>query len=344
MAARPLKTVGRESFAMRAASRCNGFDAFRLILAAGVTAFHSFTITHGSVAGMPETIQAVARLILPAFFTLSGYLVAGSLSRCASLQEFLLLRLLRLLPALSVVVAATALILGPLLTNLALQDYFEDPLLPAYFHNIWAEPRFHLPGLFSDNPRPGVVNGSLWTIQLEAVCYAMLAGIALLRAWATGLLIAGIGVFLVNPWALTSPELFISFALGALLFRGAQYVPHHPLPGVISLAAAFWLALDVTRVSFVPLPLSYGVLWLALRRIRFIRADYSYGVYLTAYPLEQSVTAVLPGIAWWMELALAFPLALAGAALLWHGVEKPLLSRKHEFIARLSRKPARIAA
>jgi peptidoglycan/LPS O-acetylase OafA/YrhL len=344
MAARPFNAVGRESFATRAASRCNGFDAFRLILAAGITAFHSFTITHGSVAGMPEAVQALARLILPAFFTLSGYLVAGSLSRCASLQEFLLLRLLRLLPALSVVVAATALILGPLLTNLEWQDYFGDPLLPAYFRNIWAEPRFDLPGLFSGNPRPGVANGSLWTIQLEAACYAMLAGIALLRSWTTELLVAGIAVFLLNPWGLSCPELFVSFALGALLFRGARYVPHHSLPAVISLAAAFWLALDVTRMSLVPLPLSYGVLWLALRRIPFIRADYSYGVYLTAYPLEQSVVAMLPGIAWWMELALAFPLALAGAALLWHGVEKPLLSRKHEFIARLSRKPVRIAA
>jgi peptidoglycan/LPS O-acetylase OafA/YrhL len=293
---------------------------------------------------MPEAVQALARLILPAFFTLSGYLVAASLSRCDSLQEFLLLRLLRLLPALNVVVAATALILGPSLTSLGWQDYFGDPLLPAYFHNVWGEPHFHLPGLFSGNPRPGVVNGSLWTIQLEAACYAMLAGIALLRSWTTGLLVVGIAVFLLNPWALPCPELFVSFALGALLFRGARYVPHHPLAAIISLAAAFWLALDVARMSFVPLPLSYGVLWLALRRTRFIRADYSYGIYLTAYPLEQSVAAILPGIAWWMELALAFPLALAGAALLWHGVEKPLLSRKHEFIARLLCKPARITA
>jgi peptidoglycan/LPS O-acetylase OafA/YrhL len=292
-------------------------------------------------------VQAIGRLILPAFFALSGYLVAASLSRCANLREFLLLRLLRILPALSVVVAATALLLGPFLTSLAWSDYFRDPLLPGYFHNIWGQPHFTLPGLFAANPRPGVVNGSLWTLQQEVACYLMLAGAALLlRTRSLALLLGGIAVFLLTPWAASIPcrDLFASFAMGALLFGSARYVPHHPLLGIISLAMAFWLAGDPGRMHFVAAPLAYGVVWLALRRIYFIRADYSYGIYLTAYPLEQSIVALSPGVAWPTELALALPLALLCAALLWHGVEKPLLSRKHELIARLSRKPVRVIA
>jgi peptidoglycan/LPS O-acetylase OafA/YrhL len=132
--------------------------------------------------------------------------------------------------------------------------------------------------------------------------------------------------------------------MGALLFREARHIPHHPLIGGLSLAMAFWLAQDATRMPFAALPLAYGVVWLALRRVCFIRADYSYGIYLTAYPLQQGIAALSPGLAWWTELALSLPLASICAALLWHGVEKPLLSRKHEFIARLSRKPVRVVA
>jgi peptidoglycan/LPS O-acetylase OafA/YrhL len=60
--------------------------------------------------------------------------------------------------------------------------------------------------------------------------------------------------------------------------------------------------------------------------------------------LQQGIAALSPGLAWWTELALSLPLASLCAALLWHGVERPLLSCKHEFIARLSRKPVRVVA
>src|SRR3954452_13263617 len=124
---------------MHACGRCNGFDGLRLALASGIVAFHSFNLTHGNADTMPGVVQAAARLILPAFFALSGFLVAGSLARAESLRTFLLLRLLRLLPALSLVVTATALLLGPLLSELPLRDYLRDPVLPAYFRNVWGQ-------------------------------------------------------------------------------------------------------------------------------------------------------------------------------------------------------------
>jgi peptidoglycan/LPS O-acetylase OafA/YrhL len=348
-----------ETFASRTArlGRANGFDGLRLALALGIATFHSFTIATGGTDGMPPALQAAARLILPAFFAISGYLVSASLARCATVREFLILRLLRIMPALCVVVSASALLLGPMLTDLPLRLYFGDPGLPVYFRNIVMQFHFALPGLFMTNPRPFVVNGSLWTLPIETICYGVLAGLALMlrgRKLLTALsaltllllfpLLPFVGLLLA--W-LPAKELVLAFCGGALLFLCARRVPYSAPAGVVSLCGAFLLARDPAMMGWASILLSYGTIWLAMRRIpaSLTRADYSYGVYLTAYPLEQAWMRLCPGCGvWWADLLFAIPLAMIAAAVLWHGVEKPLLSRKHEIIARMAFPPARAAS
>src|SRR5690349_12669987 len=97
----------------RILGHANGFDGLRLLLALAIVAFHSHTLTAVG-ADLFWPIETAARLILPAFFVLSGYLVMSSLMRCATLQEFLLLRLLRIVPALTLVTLASVFLIGPL--------------------------------------------------------------------------------------------------------------------------------------------------------------------------------------------------------------------------------------
>ena len=59
-----------------------------------------------------------------------------------------------------------------------------------------------------------------------------------------------------------------------------------------------------------------------LRRIR-LRNDYSYGVYLWAFPIQQIVAAYAPEMDNLVGLTIAIPLTFAAAVLSWHLVEKP---------------------
>jgi peptidoglycan/LPS O-acetylase OafA/YrhL len=315
----------------------NGFGGLRLALAGGIVAFHSVTLTHGGGDAMPLFAQAAARLILPAFFALSGFLVAGSLARAESLREFLLLRLIRLLPALSLVVAMTALVLGPLLTDLSWRDYFRDPLLPDYFRNVWGQPQYALPGLFLHNPRAGIVNGALWTIPLEAACYVVLAGSMLLSGLKQLVPVAMACVLLVPGLGLPNQDFFASFALGVLLYRLGDRLIRHPLLGLGAVAAALFVEYRFAYTPLVAVPLAYGVIWLGCLRIPpwMTRADYSYGLYLCAYPLQQALVTAMPAQGWLGNLMTGWFLGLGAAMLLWHGVEAPILTRKHELIARL---------
>lgn len=319
--------------------RSNGFDLLRTILAGGIIIFHSFTLTNAT-ASLPAWFRDIAELILPAFFAVSGYLVSASLERCATIREFILLRLLRIIPPLAAVVLTTIIVVGPLFTILPLREYFNHPLLLEYLANLVGQARFALPGVFLGNFRSGIVNGSLWTIPLELICYSQLATLAIVgRGRMLDSLLAVLALLLFFPTipfvglplaGLPAKPLMVAFVAGALLFRQQELVRLHWMAGLVAIFSAAFVAQWDLRMAV--LPLSYGVVWLGLSRVppMLTRADYSYGLYLCAYPLQQGVAQVYPG--WSSNLAWTLPLSLLCAMALWHAVEKPLLSRKHQLI------------
>ena len=86
---------------------------------------------------------------------------------------------------------------------------------------------------------------------------------------------------------------------------------------------------------FAPL-LAYVVLVAAyhprLQWPMFNRAgDYSYGLYVYSFPLQQSLMERLPGLEPAGLFALSLPLGLGVAALSWHWLERPALALKSRF-------------
>ncbi|ULK95960.1 acyltransferase family protein [Bradyrhizobium sp. I71] len=117
------------SVADRMAGQSTGWDYLHICLAIFVVFMHSFRITQGDwiADAMSNSIfRGLFNSILPVFFALSGFLVAGSLER-NTLPTFLALRGLRILPALAVEITLSALIIGPLFTEFTLREYFSDP-------------------------------------------------------------------------------------------------------------------------------------------------------------------------------------------------------------------------
>ena len=79
--------------------------------------------------------------------------------------------------------------------------------------------------------------------------------------------------------------------------------------------------------------LGYGLIWFALvpagalRRFNLI-GDYSYGLYILCFPIQQTFVMFHPTIAPWALFLGSFPAVLTLAVLSWHFVEHPALSRK----------------
>lgn len=328
-----------------------GFDSLRLWLAFSVLLIHSFAVAQHdqglSLRLWNGPLRPLFLAIVPMFFGLSGFLVTGSAMRTRSMKAFLALRLLRLLPALSVEVTLSALILGPLLTVLPLGLYFTDPLFFSYFGNIVGHVQFFLPGLFTTAPMAGVVNLSLWTIMPEYCCCAfmlflMASGalfdrqkMAIIAGIVLGILGVGNSLFDLaeTDTMYGAPVLLMSFTMGIVAYQWRERIPVHG--GVFAAAAvALYGAWSFRGTAVLGLiPLTYCMAYLGVQplpRLKlFPQGDYSYGVYLYGFPIQQALVVLFPALKiWWALFSAAALVVLAIAMASWHFVERPALSLK----------------
>jgi peptidoglycan/LPS O-acetylase OafA/YrhL len=340
----PAPSIGQAFDA--AGGRSSGFDYLRLGLACAVLFWHSFRVTDVSI-GYDGWWGPLVRLILPMFFALSGFLVAGSLLRVRSIHEFLMLRILRIMPALWVVVTLSVVVIGVAFTTLPPAEYFAHPETHAYFWNLVARTRYTLPGVFTGNP-VDVVNASLWTIRYEIQAY-----ILIVLLWAVGairrprllLALVLVGQLLAPLIDLASAvpirevgpvsgyTLIVSFTFGTVLFVCRDLVPARTSWGIASGVLALALLSTHATGYFAGPAAAYFTVWLGLmnprRNVVVASADISYGIYLWAYPIQQIVVALLPDArVWWANAGISLVLTVVVATLSWHFIEKPVLSRR----------------
>ena len=316
---------------------------------------HSFAVA-GLYAEPGLGNNSLGTLGVYIFFTISGLLVTKSWYAHPRATAFLGKRALRILPGLAAATLFVLLVVGPMLTSLSLRDYFLDPLTLKYLGNIsMFDMSYNLPGVFTNNPFAGSTNGSLWTLAYEFVAYLGLAVIGyfglikhragLLRSFVY--LVIGTYVFMQifpNP-VYSILDLQINylipnvafFVMGSLFYLYRDEIRLSE-PGAV---AAFIL---VSVSPFLPmqwfirlLALPYLITYLALMPTKYAHkfsryGDFSYGMYIYAWPVQQVIAAVGHGHVGPLRLTLyAFPPILILAALSWHLIEKPSLKLKRRF-------------
>lgn len=349
-----------------------GFDLLRIGLAISVLWYHSFVITGIMDQLSNSVLWFYVYSVMPMFFALSGFLIAGSAERL-NLQNFLINRGLRIVPALAVEIAISALIIGPLFTTMALSQYFAHPEFWHYFTNIFGWIQYTLPGVFLDHHSAGVVNQSLWTVPFEVGCYILISLVivfrlsgrpALILLAAAAMLVLPVAFQLVGmvneqgktPFTLLNYLLFTrgsllfpSFLLGAYFYYIRDKLPFSRNLALVSVAIACaiaaigsqeWRSYYALNLVSVPLQvyLTAYIGCCTVPKVPFYsKGDYSYGIYLYGYPLQQVIFSLFPSITHWApHFAMSLALATLAAVFSWHTIEKPILRmRKHfSFTAR----------
>jgi peptidoglycan/LPS O-acetylase OafA/YrhL len=330
------------------ASRFNSFDGLRLVGASAVLVSHAFPLTarHEPTFGR----STLGTLGVYLFFAISGFLITQSWVREPDLRLYLAKRALRILPALIAVLVLTAFVLGPLVTTLPVGDYLSSAGPWKFvFRNIIMLPGSGLPGVFKGNPYPNAVNGSLWTLTNEVHAYLIVALIGLAGLYRRRLLalVALVGVVALSKHygnagghGIVEPRLMIEFACGSALYLWRERIPWRA-PVAVALVLVS-LATPGSDLGFAALLLTipYLAIYLAYRLPtagRWItrHGDFSYGLYLWAFTLQQLLTYWWPTITPWESIPLVAAGATCAAIASWHLVERPSLALK----ARLTRGP-----
>lgn len=341
------------------AGRDNNFNLIRMAAAYAVLVTHSFALAIGRGAAEPlhGTLgMTLGTIAVDIFFLTSGFLVSASLLTRRSTMEFLWARVLRIFPALFVMLLVTVFGIGLFFTTLSGPSYLTDPKLYKYFLKnltLIGGVAYRLPGVFETTPFPNAVNGSLWTMPYELWMYGILAAVWVLwwpapkirrKAFEVSIIAgaawAGVYVVLAH-FGVTEQRLFwrlfFMFFTGSAFFvlRGRIILSHSVF--IACLAGLLLSAYHPRLFSIVYIAtLAYILFYIAYIPSGLIRAynrlgDYSYGVYIYAFPVQQSIAASVSGVSVLSMAIYSSIITLILAALSWHLLEKHALKRKGRF-------------
>ncbi len=341
-----------------AQSRDNNFNLIRALAATAVLVSHAHPIALGPGAAEPLkalTGHSLGNISVQAFFVISGFLIAQSYERSRTRTRFVAARFLRLWPGLIVSILFVALLLGPVVTTLPAASYFGDTGTWTFvLRNITLlSVQFYLPGVFENLPYTAV-EGSIWTLLHEVLCYVGLFMLGVLgvlgRPLAMGMVFTA---FLALYWGVQIADLSLHPKIDNLITLAmpfgvgtAFYIWRDRLPlsvfGIAGLGLLAWAVKgSLLYDPAFALALGYAVFWAAYVPGGFLRAynrlgDYSYGIYIYAFPLQGFAVWLLGPMTPWENIALSLPLVLIPSILSWHLVEKPGLALRGPLVAWLN--------
>lgn len=326
----------------------NNLNAVRLAAAAMVLYGHSFVFL-----GLPEprflSWAPLGPIGVYIFFSISGYLVGESWDRDPHLLRFFQRRLLRILPGLAVCILLTVLVLGPLVTTLSLKGYFTHRYTWGYLQNIALHIVYYLPGVFENLRVPNAVNGSLWSLPVEFLMYCVVAIVGVLHGnrWViAAIFVVSAAVSLL--WAQVTKDMLVIynfdlrqvFICGTYFWAGAC-IYKFDLKKRLTLSAGMLAMLAMlclepwTRqlaiASYVLLPivvLAFGFAYSPWLGRLTGYGDYSYGIYIYAFPVQQTIVYLFPNIGIGLYLLICAVASFILAVLSWHLIERRALGYK----------------
>lgn len=337
--------------------RNNSLNLVRLVLAFSVLYFHSWPlggfVGSPAIAGVPLGAWAV-----DAFFCISGYLITGS--RLAKpLGTYLVHRAARIYPAFWVCMLVIVAFFAPVdyaRTHGSLDGYLTAPgVTPINFLILNATLRIGSYGIsdtLATAPYPVAWDGSVWSLYYEFICYLVIAGLAAFAWWRRSAWVSVVA-FAVSVVAAANAPLLAPYigsnadaltVLGLLpFFLGGACVQmlRHRLPlhwsGAVVAFLGIAACLSISPVWGPPLAgafLTYLLLWLgsAIPSPKLIhRHDISYGVYIYAFPVQQSLAAFGVNHHGVIIFALAATvLTVPFAAASWLLIERPVMRRARQ--------------
>jgi peptidoglycan/LPS O-acetylase OafA/YrhL len=312
----------------------NAITPLRLILAVTVLLSHSYVIGGYGVeplvaeSGGTMSVGIVAVL---AFFVLSGFLLARSRERTL-VVPFLRNRALRIFPAYWLSLIFVVVIAGPIgatMTGVRLDGVESTAYLLPRLVFIPETSETQLRAAFGG----AVINGSLWTLGIECLCYLCLAVIParLVRPVVTGELALLLMLWIGVP-TMRGPDtgLLLAFVAGAAAWGYRSRIVMSPL-GVVVAALVLVLGVGLGSYPVVVVGIGYLALaasWLPLRS----RRDLSYGVYVLAYPTQTLIAmTAIRGLGQALFVATSLLIVLPLALISWTFVERPAIGLRHRF-------------
>lgn len=323
-------------------NRNNSFDIARILAAFMVLVSHHFALsglTEPRVAGF----ESAGGLAVVIFFAISGYLISLSALRSRDFTSFMIKRVRRILPAL---------ILCAIIVNIVLGKVFSPNLeLIELIKNSFRTIGFNGHALMATSTDFGVsklINGSLWTLPLEVMCYLLVGVIMIISNKKEPYIIVMVSLIILSYYFYynkTTANIFsvpvelifprsLAFFIGSVMAMYEKSWNNMKIKSFIVIFMSIYMfgASD----NIINLKISGYILFSVLTIVACTtindklisgRFDYSYGIYIYAFPIQQLVINKTK-LGFYSGMLVSAIIVIILSAISWHLVESRFLRKK----------------
>lgn len=293
--------------------KSENLQLIRFIAAIAVIYSHSFplsgTAARDWLGNLTDGKLDFGALSVSIFFLASGFLIAKSVEKRKG-KGFFRARSIKIFPALFFL-NICVILLGTMFTTYSVQEYIFHPGTRKYLLNTVLVPVHNLPGVFTDNAYLPTVNGALWTLPVEFLCYIgtfVLYKLTLWkkeRMWFSFPIVAACavlgticpGVFfsirnILRPMVRPCLLFFIGICFWVYRIQLEKYVKLRyiciPISGLF--ITGYFNIINLGMVIFFPFVMF--ILWYEVRQCSpkiSVLGNYSYEIYLWGFPVQQAV-------------------------------------------------------
>lgn len=328
--------------------RFKNFDAIRLVAASLVILSHSWMIAYAEDKTEPVNMltgRILGTYCVSTFFIVSGMLVTESAVSRPGAVGFLWRRALRIVPGFVVCLAISFLTVAFLFSTVPPLTFLRTNLSSIVQHFLFLDGSGWLAHvqLYDVNAAhtEQEINGSVWTLQFEFICYIWLANFIAARWLNPAILIGIVAAFTYilasdnyGDFTTNLANAFPPFCSGVFAwYLSRMHKPRATIMAACVAAMALSIPLHILPYTF-PILAAYVVLYLGVSapfNVHFPKwiGDMSYGVYLWGWPVQQLVRRWQgPGSTALENAAASLPIALAMGYLSWHLLERQALKMK----------------
>lgn len=163
----------------------NSFTILSVVLSIGVIYFHCYPLFYGTNTTHWDLFtsnilkgSSLGAFCVNIFFIISGFMITTSIQRSKNTIMYLIKRIKKIFPALILCLLISALIIGPLTTELPKVYYLKTFDIWKYYiiDNIllFKNTIYGIADVFVNNPYISAINGSIWTLKHQFFCYLII--------------------------------------------------------------------------------------------------------------------------------------------------------------------------
>lgn len=322
--------------------KSNNLQCMKFIAACLVIVSHAYPLCKGKSVHDPlfhltDGRLSFGGLAVSLFFLSGGFLIAKSVERKQNAKTFFLARCQRIFPPLWCIVIVS-MIMGAFVTEYSMKSYLLSPETWKYMGNGFFILVHNLPGVFTEAVYQPTVNGALWTLPVEFMCY-----ILCFICYKTGFFAKKRCIFLIIPAVIVTAFLLViekQFPMlmqivrpCILFFIGMCFWIYRKnikvgsimiLPTAVLLLISFALQIPNIGIFFL-FPMLCFSLWFTIKQVNqkvAYMGNISYGIYLSGFPIQQLLVHLNHNdMSIYVNMLLAIPIAVVIGFLLYICIE-----------------------